>query len=96
MKKGNVYGSFGILPKEEMLEVKQNFQRLSIGIPKESSFQENRIAITPSAVSLLTHNGHKIIIESEAGNQANFSDEEYSKSGAKIVFSKEKQIFLEN
>lgn len=89
MKKGNVYGSFGILPKEEMLEVKQNFQRLSIGIPKESSFQENRIAITPSAVSLLTHNGHKIIIESEAGNQANFSDEEYSKSGAKIVFSKE-------
>ncbi|MGY8987465.1 MAG: alanine dehydrogenase [Flavobacteriales bacterium] len=89
MKKGNVYGSFGILPKEEMLEVKQNFQRLSIGIPKESSFQENRIAITPSAVSLLTHNGHNIIIESEAGNQANFSDEEYSKSGAKIVFSKE-------
>ncbi|MBT7481584.1 MAG: alanine dehydrogenase [Flavobacteriales bacterium] len=89
MKKGNVYGSFGILPKEEMLEVKQNFQRLNIGIPKESSFQENRIAITPSAVSLLTHNGHKIIIESEAGNQANFSDEEYSKSGAKIVFSKE-------
>jgi len=89
MKKGNVYGSFGILPKEEMLEVKQNFQRLSIGIPKESSFQENRIAITPSAVSLLTHNGHNIIIESEAGNQANFSNEEYSKSGAKIVFSKE-------
>ena len=89
MKKGNVYGSFGILPKEEMLEVKQNFQRLCIGVPKESSFQENRIAITPSAVSLLTHNGHKIIIESEAGNQANFSNEEYSKSGAKIVFSKE-------
>jgi len=89
MKKENVYGSFGILPKEEMLEVKKNFERLSIGIPKESSFQENRIALTPDAVSLLVHNGHDIIIESGAGNQANFSNEEYKKSGARIVATKE-------
>jgi len=89
MKKENVYSSFGILPKEEMLEVKQDFNKLKIGIPKETSFQENRISLTPDAVSLLVHNGHTIVIESNAGIGANFSDKEYSDSGAEIVFSKE-------
>ena len=89
MKKESVYGSFGILTKEEMLEVKQDFKRLSIGLPKEISFQENRISLTPDAVSLLVHNGHKIVIESNAGAGANFTDEEYSNAGAEIVFSKE-------
>jgi alanine dehydrogenase len=87
MKKENVYGSLGILPKEEMLEVKQDFQKLKIGIPKESSFQENRIALTPDAVSLLVHNGHAIVIEHNAGLGANFTDKEYSDAGAEIVFS---------
>ena len=89
MKKENIYGSLGILPKEEMLEAKQNFQKLTIGIPKETSFQENRISLSPDSVSLLTHNGHKIIIENNAGDGANFSDKEYSDAGAEIVFSKE-------
>jgi alanine dehydrogenase len=87
MKKENVYASLGILPKEEMLEVKQDFQKLKIGIPKESSFQENRIALTPDAVSLLVHNGHTIVIEHNAGFGANFTDKEYSDAGAEIVFS---------
>ena len=87
MKKENVYGSLGILPKEEMIEVKQDFQKLKIGIPKESSFQENRIALTPDAVSLLVHNGHTIVIEHNAGVGANFTDKEYSDAGAEIVFS---------
>ena len=89
MKKENVYGSLGILPKEEMLEVKQDFQKLKIGIPKESSFQENRIALTPDAVSLLVYNGHTIVIEHNAGVGANFTDKEYSDAGAEIVFSVE-------
>ena len=46
MKKDNVYGSFGILTKDEMLEVKKDFKKLKIGIPKEISFQENRISLT--------------------------------------------------
>ena len=87
MKKENVYGSLGILPKEEMIEVKQDFQKLKIGIPKESSFQENRITLTPDAVSLLVHNGHTIVIEHNAGIGANFTDKEYSDAGAEIVFS---------
>ena len=39
MKKENVYGSFGILTKEEMLEEKQDFKKLKIGIPKEHPFK---------------------------------------------------------
>ena len=89
MKKENLYGSLGILPKEEMIEAKQNFQKLTIGLPKETSFQENRISLSPDSVALLTHNGHKIIIENNAGEGANFSDKEYSDAGAEIVFSKE-------
>ena len=89
MKKDNVYGSLGILPKEEMLEVKKDFQKLKIGIPKESSFQENRISLTPDAVALLVHNGHSIVIEHNAGDAANFTDKEYTDAGAEIVFSVE-------
>lgn len=89
MKKDNVYGSFGILTKDEMLEVKKDFKKLKIGIPKEISFQENRISLTPEAVSLLVHNGHNVLIESNAGKGSNFSDVEYSEAGAEIVYTKE-------
>ena len=89
MKKDNVYGSFGILTKDEMLEEKKDFKKLKIGIPKEISFQENRISLTPEAVSLLVHNGHNVLIESNAGKGSNFSDVEYSEAGAEIVYTKE-------
>ena len=79
--KKEIYSSL-ILPKAEMLEVKPNFKQLNIGIPKESSFQENRTSLTPDSVALLVNNGHNIIIEKDSGFAANFSDDEYSKSGA--------------
>ena len=57
-----------------------------IGLPKEKAFQENRIAIVPDAVQLLVSRGHEIWIESGAGDNANFTDNEYSEAGAKIVY----------
>ena len=84
-----VFSSFGLLPKEEMLEVKPDFKKLEIGIPKEISFQENRVSLTPDSVALLIKNGHRVIIEKGAGNASNFSDKEYSDKGAKISLSKE-------
>ena len=84
-----VFSSFGLLPKEEMLEVKPDFKKLEIGIPKEISFQENRVSLTPDSVALLIKNGHRVIIEKGAGNPSNFSDKEYSDKGAKISLSKE-------
>lgn len=74
--------------QEEMLEVNKKSNSLYIGIPKEISFQECRIALTPLSVALLVNNGHRVIIESGAGVGANFSDKDYSEQGAQISFSK--------
>lgn len=60
---------------------------LNIGIPKEVTFQENRVPLTPSAVQFFTANGHRIRIETGAGRNANFSDNQYSENGAEIVYS---------
>ena len=72
-------------PQEALEEIKSKKNNLYIGIPKETSFQENRIALTPLSVGLLISNGHQVVIESEAGLAANFSDHHYSEQGAKIV-----------
>lgn len=79
-------------PKETLSETKQKNNSLYIGIPKEISFQENRIPLTPLSVALLVNNGHKVIIESGAGVGANFSDKDYSDQGAQISFNK-KDVF---
>lgn len=74
-----------LLPKEERLEVSNQNEKLCIGLPKERSFQEKRICLTPDAVSALTSNGHRILIESGAGQNAAFDDQEYSEAGAEIT-----------
>lgn len=78
-----------LLPQEEMLEIANRSTSLLIGIPKESSFQENRVPLVPSAVALLSSFGHRVMIETEAGKNANFQDKDYSEAGAQIVYSKE-------
>jgi alanine dehydrogenase len=79
-------------PKEEMLEVRKKKGSLFIGIPKETSFQERRVALVPEAVSLLVNNGHRVRIETKAGESANFSDNDYSEAGAEIS-SATKEIY---
>lgn len=78
-----------LLPKEEMLEVARKKGSLYIGIPKETSFQERRVALVPEAVSLLVSNGHRVKIETGSGEGSNFSDREYSEAGAEICYSVE-------
>lgn len=79
-------------PQEAMLEVKRKKNSLYIGIPKETSFQENRIALTPLSVGLLVQNGHEVVIEAGAGLAANFLDNHFSEQGAKITYDK-KEVF---
>ncbi|MES3019091.1 MAG: alanine dehydrogenase, partial [Bacteroidota bacterium] len=79
-------------PQEAMLEVKNKKNNLFIGIPKETSFQENRIALTPLSVGLLIQNGHEVFIEAGAGLAANFNDDHYSEQGARIVYDK-KEVY---
>ena len=79
-------------PQEAMLEVKSKKNSLFIGIPKETSLQENRIALTPLSVGLLVQNGHEVVIEAGAGIAANFNDNHYSEQGARIVYD-EKEVY---
>lgn len=77
-----------LLPQEKLLAIKKNKNKLVIGIPKEATFQEHRVPLSPMAVQLLVQNGHTIKIESKAGAKANFNDLEYGQCGAEIVFDK--------
>ena len=74
-----------LIPQEETLEIYKHKSELFIGIPKETAFQEKRVCLTPDAVSAIVNNGHRVLIESEAGLGANFSDKDYSEAGAEIT-----------
>lgn len=79
-----------LIPQEEKLEITKQKGELFIGIPKESSYQEKRVCLTPDAVNALTAQGHRIIMESQAGIDSNFSDAEYSAAGAEVTHDAEK------
>jgi alanine dehydrogenase len=80
--------SFNYETLEETLDVKPKGARLYIGMPRETAFQENRIALTPEAVSVLVSNGHDVMIEHRAGEGSNYTDTDYSEAGARIVYDK--------
>lgn len=84
-----------LLPQEEMLAVFQKKQDLTIGIPKETSFQETRVALVPEAVALLVSRGHEVIVETNAGQEAHFQDKDYSEAGARIVYDTQ-EVFQAN
>ncbi len=78
-----------LLPKPEMLEIKKQKGELFIGIPKETCLEERRISLTPDAVAALVNSGHRVVVESGAGDLSNFLDKEYSEAGAKVSYSVE-------
>ncbi|MDD4574857.1 MAG: alanine dehydrogenase [Bacteroidales bacterium] len=75
----------GLMPKEEMLDVRTKSSSLVVGIPKEICFYENRVAIVPEAVNMLVENGYRVVIEENAGLGACFTDTEYAEAGGEIV-----------
>jgi alanine dehydrogenase len=74
-----------LLPQEEKLEIRRRKSELFIGIPKETSYQERRICLTPDAVNTLTYHGHRVMIEAGAGESSSYSDKEYFEAGAEIT-----------
>ncbi|MFN8357475.1 MAG: alanine dehydrogenase [Spirosomataceae bacterium] len=78
-----------LYPQEQLLEVETSKKGLYIGLPKEISMQDNRIALVPDAISVLVRNGHQVVVQSGAGTGAKFTDQEFSEAGAKIVYSPE-------
>jgi alanine dehydrogenase len=60
---------------------------MDIGVPRERRANEYRVGLTPSGVELLTVDSHHCYVETGAGLGAGFSDEDYIKAGARIVYS---------
>jgi len=77
------------LTQPEMLPIKQRASKLFIGIPKEVTIQEHRVALVPSSVSTLVARGHRVVVETGAGEKSNFSDHDFSEAGAEIAYSSE-------
>ena len=56
-----------------------------IGIPKEIKNHEYRVGATPEMVHVLIQNGHKVLVETHAGEKIGFTDDQYKNVGASIV-----------
>src|ERR1700734_1582021 len=58
-----------------------------IGVPKEVKDHESRVGITPAGVKSLSEAGHKVLVETHAGELSALPDDEYQSAGAEIVGS---------
>src|ERR1700747_249448 len=80
-----IASKLGLQPMEQPTMVAAKKAKLFIGIPKERSFQEHRIGLTPESVKTLVANGHRILIERLAGKDSHFSDNDFSEAGAELT-----------
>ncbi len=87
---GDLARAASLQPQEKLLKIKKKSDSLTIGIPKETIFQEHRVPLSPMAVNLLVQQGHEVMIESNCGEKANFSDLDYSSVGAIVAYQPEK------
>jgi alanine dehydrogenase len=78
--------------QESMLAVETRKRKLFIGLPRETSLQENRLGLTPEAVQHLVSAGHEVVMEAGAGEPSKYADHAYSEAGAQIAYSTE-EIF---
>ena len=62
---------------------------MKIGVPKEIHVGEKRVATSPEVVVKLIKLGFSVIVESGAGEGANFSDQAYEDAGAEIAHNSE-------
>lgn len=58
---------------------------MRIGVPREIKPQERRVALTPAGAGELNRYGHKVLVETGAGEGSGFPDAEYLAAGARIV-----------
>lgn len=58
---------------------------MRIGVPKETTEGERRVVLTPSSVSRLVRDGMPVVVESGAGDESFFGDDEYRQNGAEVV-----------
>ena len=62
-----------------------SFPDMIIGVPKETKIQEHRVSITPATVRELTKHGHRVVVETNAGADSSYPDDQYTAAGAEIL-----------
>ncbi|MEM6254000.1 MAG: alanine dehydrogenase [Cyanobacteria bacterium P01_D01_bin.156] len=62
---------------------------MQIGVPKEIKNLEFRVGLSPSSVRALTEQGHQVMVETDAGLGAGFSNTDYQQAGATLVSASE-------
>jgi alanine dehydrogenase len=65
---------------------------MRVGVPREIKPDEYRVGLTPTAVREYVTQGHEVYVEQGAGGGAGYSDELYTRAGAKILPSAD-QVF---
>lgn len=58
---------------------------MRIGVPTEIKNSENRVGLVPAGVSLLSAEGHEVLIQAGAGLGSGITDEEFVAAGAKLL-----------
>src|SRR5215467_2740968 len=58
---------------------------MKIGVPKEIKNNEYRVGMIPAAVRELTARGHRVFVETKAGDAIDLSDDIYTRAGATIL-----------
>ena len=76
-------------PQEQALAVGTRNKSLFIGIPKETTFQEHRVPLTPSSVAVLVGRGNDVVVERGVGEAVQFQDNDYTEAGAMLAESAE-------
>ncbi|MFT5501605.1 MAG: alanine dehydrogenase [Woeseiaceae bacterium] len=67
---------------------------MKVGVPKEIKVLEYRVGMVPSGVAELVHEGHEVIVETNAGSGIGMTDADYQAAGAKVVDTA-KAVFAE-
>ncbi len=62
---------------------------MQIGVPKEKDRHEHRVGLSPYAVRQLVSQDHTVFVENGAGVTAHFTDQDYERAGARIVYRTE-------
>jgi len=76
----------------ETLQKEGKRNQIAIGIPKETSLKETRVALVPNNIRTLVGYGHTVVVESKAGLKSNFADIDFSEAGAQVAPDK-KTVF---
>jgi alanine dehydrogenase len=82
---GTIEFELGVKTLERWLLKPEKTMSISIAIPKERAQDERRVALSPAGVQILSEQGIRVVIESDAGHFCNFHDQDYAEAGATIA-----------